>query len=49
MDQEIFRAIVGKIGWISISCRLDVLFEEKVISRKLGKGMLKYAIEMVKK
>ena len=52
MDQETFKMIVGKIGWISTLSRPDVLFDNMVLSSKLGKAKkedLDYAIKVVKK
>ena len=51
-DQESFRGVVGKVGWLSNLSRPDVSFDTVVLSSKLGKATkedMDYAIKVLKK
>ena len=39
-DQESFRGVVGKVGWLSNLSRPDVSFDTVVLSSKLGKATI---------
>ena len=51
-DQKEFRAIIGKIGWLSQTSRPDLAFDNLVLSTKLGNATfddMKHAIKIIKK
>ena len=51
-NQDVFRSIVGQIGWISNTSRPDLCFDKMVLSTKVGKATVKdfkQAIKIIKK
>ena len=51
-NQEIFRGLVGKIGWLGGLSRPDVAFDNVVLSSKLGKANqedMDYAVKVIKR
>ena len=51
-NQEVFRGLVGKIGWLGGISRPDVAFDNVALSSKLGKANqedLEYAVKVIKR
>ena len=52
LNQKIFRELIGKIGWMTITSRPDLCYEKVTLNTKVGKATvndIKAAIKMIKK